>query len=69
MIVGVLGTTLWGCSGLEGIRGRRSRYACAKRCTQVRACVSMRSSLESVSRFNKLLMPLKDNHRWSSYNN
>lgn len=69
MIVGVLETTLWGVQRLEGIRGRRSRYACVKMCTQVRARVSVCWSLESVSRFNKLLMPLKDNHRWSSYNN
>lgn len=40
-----------------------------KVCVYFCVCVLKCKIQESVSAFNKLLMPLKDNHRWSSYNN
>lgn len=50
------------CGGsLEGTRG----HVCRCVCTLVMKCTTW----EGVSAFNKLLMPLKDNHRWSLYNN
>lgn len=50
------------CGGsVEGTRG----HVC--RC--VRTLVMECAAGEGVSAFNKLLMPLKDNHRWSLYNN